>query len=55
MRLVELLEQDERSLRRILEGLDALEADKAEESASPDIDVVELAARRNAKRKNYKP
>ena len=55
VRLVELLEQDERSLRRILEGLDALEADKAEESASPDIDVVELAARRNAKRKDYKP
>jgi Phage integrase family len=55
VRLVELLEQDERSLRRILEGLDALEADKAEESASPEIDVVELAARRKAKRKDHKP
>lgn len=55
VRLVELLEQDERSLRRILEGLDALDADKAEESVSPGVDVVELAARRNAKRKDHKP
>jgi integrase len=52
VRLVELLEQDERSLRRILEGLDALEADNAEESAPPGVDVVELAARRTAKRKD---
>jgi len=54
LRLVELLEQDERSLRRILEGLDALEADKAEQSASPGVDVVELAARRTAKHNDHK-
>jgi site-specific recombinase XerD len=47
-RLVELLEQDERSLRRILDGLDAIDA---EESASvTGIDVIELASRRDAKR-----
>jgi integrase len=39
VRLVELLEGDERSLRRILDGLDA----------------IELAARRNAKAKDHKP
>jgi hypothetical protein len=44
-RLVELLEGDERSLRRILDGLDALEA----ESTSTDIDVIELASRRATK------
>ena len=49
-RLVELLEQDERSLHRILDGLDAIEADHTQESA--DIDVIELAARRNAKRRS---
>ena len=45
-RLVELLEQDERSLRRILDGLDAIDA---EQSASA-IDVIELASRRDGKR-----
>jgi site-specific recombinase XerD len=49
VRLVELLEQDERALRRILEGLDAIEADNHQESASAAIDVIELAARRQAK------
>jgi hypothetical protein len=49
VRLVELLEGDERSLRRILEGLDAIEADNPQRSAG--IDVVELAARRNANRR----
>ena len=48
VRLVQLLEGDERSLRRILEGLDAIEADNPEPSAG--IDVIELAARRRAKR-----
>jgi site-specific recombinase XerD len=48
VRLVELLEGDERSLRRILDGLDALEADNAQQSAPASI--VELASRRNAKR-----
>lgn len=49
LRLVELLERDERSLRRILEGLDSIAADNAER---PDgVDVIELAAKRNAKRR----
>ena len=48
-RLVELLDGDERSLRRILDGLDALEAGDGQEPASAGIDVIELAARRNAK------
>jgi len=47
-RLVELLEGDERSLRRILDGLDALDADNAQQPAPASID--ELASRRNAKR-----
>jgi site-specific recombinase XerD len=47
VRLVELLDQDERSLRRILDGLDALESDNAQQPV-PAID--ELADRRNAKR-----
>jgi hypothetical protein len=46
-RLVELLDGDERSLRRIIDGLDAL---AATESPSAEIDVIELASRRNAKR-----
>jgi hypothetical protein len=46
---VELLEGDERSLRRILDGLDALEAGDRQQPASADIDVIELAARRNAR------
>ncbi|MGB0092615.1 MAG: tyrosine-type recombinase/integrase [Solirubrobacteraceae bacterium] len=50
LRLVELLEGDERSLRRILDGLDALEANNAQESASAGIDVIELASRRGTKR-----
>ena len=49
VRLVELLEGDERSLRRILEGLDAIETDTAEQAASDATDVIELAARRQAK------
>jgi Phage integrase family len=49
VRLVELLEGDERALRRILDGLDAIETDNAEQSAG--VDVVELAARRQAKAK----
>jgi hypothetical protein len=55
VRLVELLDGDERSLRRILDGLDALEAGDGQEPASADIDVVELAARRNAKAKDVEP
>ena len=41
---MELLEQDERSLRRILDGLDAIDAE------SSGIDVIDLASRRDAKR-----
>ena len=55
VRLVELLEGDERSLRRILDGLDALEAGDGQEPACADIDVIELAARRNAKAKDVEP
>jgi integrase len=44
VRLVELLEQDERSLRRILDGLDAIDAEPS------GIDVIDLASRRDAKR-----
>jgi len=45
VRLVELLAQDERSLRRILDGLDAIDA---EPSVSSGIDVIDLASRRDA-------
>ena len=45
---MELLERDERSLRRILDGLDALDADNAQQSAPAGID--ELSSRRDAKR-----
>jgi site-specific recombinase XerD len=44
-RLVELLEGDERSLLRILDGLNALDAT----STSAGIDVIELASRRATK------
>jgi len=49
VRLIELLEADERALRRILEGLDAIAADDADRGEHPGLDVVELAARRQAK------
>ena len=52
---MELLEGDERSLRRILDGLDALESEGRQESASADTDVIELASRRNAKAKDVEP
>jgi integrase len=45
VRLVELLEGDERSLKRILDGLNAIEADGADQ----EVDVIELAARRQTK------
>ena len=54
LRLVELLEGDERSLRRILDGLEAIEASNAEQSGR-DIDVIELAAKRQAKAREPKP
>ena len=53
LRLVELLEGDERSLRRILDGLEAIEASNAEQSER-DTDVIELAARRQAKAREPK-
>jgi hypothetical protein len=50
-RLVELLEGDERSLRQILAGLEAIETENTEPSSSAaGIDVIELAARRDPKR-----
>jgi hypothetical protein len=52
VRLVEVLKQDTRSLQRIIDGLDALDADNREESTPAGIDVIELAARRNAKARN---
>jgi len=55
VRLVELLEGDERSLRRILDGLDALEAADRQQSSSAGIDVIELAGRRAAKRPGDRP
>lgn len=55
VRLVELLEGDERSLRRILHGLDALVSDNRQESASANTDVIELASRRNAQAKDVEP
>jgi hypothetical protein len=54
LRLVELLEGDERSLRRILDGLEAIEASNAEQPGR-DIDVIELAAKRHAKARKPKP
>ena len=47
MRLVDLLEADERSLRRILDSLDTLDSDTTAPPASASIDVIELATRRN--------
>ncbi|MCA1680520.1 MAG: site-specific integrase, partial [Actinobacteria bacterium] len=46
LRLVEVLEHDERSLTRILDGLDELEADPPGSDQTPQIDVVELAKAR---------
>ena len=43
LRLVEMLERDERSLARIIEGLDAIETDHAD-SASTQLDLRDLAA-----------
>jgi hypothetical protein len=44
LRLVELLERDERSLTRILHGLDTIDTDQHErDPATAPLDVVELA------------
>ena len=43
LRLVELLERDERSLNRILQGLDEIDADRQERDAATPLDVVALA------------
>ena len=50
---MELLDGDERSLRRILDALDSIEGDNAERAAG--VDVIELAAKRNAKRRGNQP
>lgn len=46
LRLVEVLEHDQKSLTRILDGLDELEADPPGSAPTPQIDVVELAKAR---------
>ena len=46
LRLVEVLERDERSLTRILQGLDEIDADRPERDAASPLDVVALAAGR---------
>ena len=43
LRLVEMLERDEQSLARIIEGLDAIETDHAD-SASTQLDLRDLAS-----------
>jgi Phage integrase family len=43
LRLVELLERDEGSLTRILEGLDEIDADRHVRDAAPPLDVAQLA------------
>ncbi len=55
VRLVELLERDEQSLHRILDGLDALDASTAPTPAPSSIDMIELAARRTTHAKDQKP
>jgi hypothetical protein len=55
VRLIELLDADERALQRILEGLDAIAADDADRAEHPALDVVELAARRQANAKDPEP
>ena len=52
VRLIELLEADEHALRRILEGLDAIATDETDRA---EVDVVELAARRQAKTEDPEP
>jgi len=44
LRLVEVLERDERSLTQILQGLDAIDADPPELDAPQPLDMVALAA-----------
>jgi hypothetical protein len=46
LRLVEVLERDQQSLTRILDGLDELEADQQRSDAEQPLDVVELARAR---------
>ncbi len=55
VRLIELLEADERALQRILEGLDTIAADDADHADHPGVDVIELAARRQADSKDPEP
>jgi len=43
VRLIEVLERDEHSLTRILEGLDQIEADHADAVAGEELDLRDLA------------
>ena len=54
LRLLEVLERDERSLTRILDGLDELEADRRENDADR-LNVIELAAARQPAAGNRAP
>ena len=49
VRLIEVLERDEQSLTRILEGLDAIEADHADADGE-ELDLRDLAAERRGQR-----
>lgn len=51
LRLVEVLERDERSLTQILQGLDAIDADPPELDAPQPLDMVALAAARHRDRR----
>jgi hypothetical protein len=44
VRLIEILERDEQSLSRILDGLDQTQAGHADDSGGEEIDLRELAA-----------
>ncbi|MCA1677556.1 MAG: site-specific integrase [Actinobacteria bacterium] len=53
LRLVEVLERDQRSLTRILDGLDELETDPPASDPTPPIDLIELAVARQAQTGNH--
>jgi len=52
LRLIEVLERDERSLTQILQGLDAIDADQHELDAPQPMDMVALAAARDRDRRS---
>ena len=50
LRLVEVLERDERSLTRILRGLDEIDGDRHERDPAPPLDLAALAMARQHRR-----